>query len=57
MGTIKSRPAMLLRVFRRWRRRARGRAELAGLDARARADLGVRWEDTLAERRKPFWRP
>jgi len=48
---------MLLRVFRRWRRRARGRAELAGLDARARADLGVRWEDTLAERRKPFWRP
>ncbi|SDF90302.1 Uncharacterized conserved protein YjiS, DUF1127 family [Limimonas halophila] len=49
-------PGMLVRTLRQWRRRARGRAELAGLDARARADLGVRWEDARAESRKPGWR-
>ena len=40
-----------------WWRRAVGRAQLAGLDADLRADIGVRWEDARAEADKPFWRP
>jgi len=45
-----------LRAVMRWLHRARTRGELAELDARQRADLGVRWEDARAEVRKPFWR-
>jgi len=58
--TRSSRRAVLARVGRvvgRWWHRLRTRPELAHLDARMRADIGVRWEDTRAERRKPFWRP
>lgn len=42
--------------LRTWWHRWRSRPRLADLDARGRADLGIRWEDGIAEARKPFWR-
>ena len=42
--------------LRQWRRRSRGRSELARLDARTLADIGVTRAEAWAEIDKPFWR-
>jgi uncharacterized protein YjiS (DUF1127 family) len=39
-----------------WRERARSRAELAALDARQLADIGLSTADAWTEISKPFWR-
>jgi uncharacterized protein YjiS (DUF1127 family) len=39
-----------------WRRRARGRGELASLDDRALADIGLSRADAEFLANKPFWR-
>jgi uncharacterized protein YjiS (DUF1127 family) len=39
-----------------WRRRARGRQELAALSDRCLRDIGLTRYDALREVRKPFWR-
>jgi uncharacterized protein YjiS (DUF1127 family) len=41
---------------REWRRRTRGRAELARLDDRTLRDIGITRVDALFEINKPFWR-
>lgn len=38
-----------------WRDRARERRQLAGLDARALADIGITRLDVARECAKPFW--
>jgi uncharacterized protein YjiS (DUF1127 family) len=43
-------------VIREWRRRARGRAELAALDDRTLRDIGVSRGDIRLEIDKPFLR-
>lgn len=49
-------PLHVAAVWRRWRRRARMRRELAALTARERRDVRLRWEDAVYEACKPFWR-
>ena len=47
------------RVFatlREWRRRSRDRAELASLDARTLADIGLTRGDAEFLANKPFWK-
>lgn len=39
-----------------WRRRARGRAELARLSERELRDIGLTPAEALREYAKPFWR-
>jgi transcriptional regulator len=55
-GHVSEPPARWRAWLRTCWQRYRSRQRLAGLDARGRADLGIRWEDGLAEARKPFWR-
>lgn len=43
-------------LVREWRRRSRGRRELAQLDAKTRRDIGVTAAEIARECRKPFWR-
>lgn len=43
-------------VVRLWRRRVRGRRELASLDDRMLRDIGLSRFEVEAEGRKPFWR-
>jgi uncharacterized protein YjiS (DUF1127 family) len=43
-------------TFREWRRRVRGRAELAALDDRTLRDIGLSRVDIWHEIDKPFWR-
>jgi uncharacterized protein YjiS (DUF1127 family) len=43
-------------LFKEWRRRARGRRELAALDERTLRDFGVSRYDAYHEASKPFWR-
>ena len=40
----------------RWGERIRGRHELAGLDDRQLADIGITRVEVHAETSKPFWR-
>lgn len=40
---------------RRWRQRARARAELQSMDTRALADIGMDRESARRETRKFFW--
>lgn len=49
-------PPELLALFNEWRRRARGRRELAVLCDRCLRDIGVTRYDADHEARKPFWR-
>ena len=49
--------ASLKTVVLEWRRRTRGRSELAGMTERDRHDLGYSSCDVEAETSKPFWRP
>ena len=46
----------LLGIWREWRRRAHGRAELAGLDDRMLKDIGLTRGDAEFLSNKPFWR-
>jgi uncharacterized protein YjiS (DUF1127 family) len=48
-------PRRAVEALLTWQERARQRRELAGLDARALADIGLAREQALAEVRKPFW--
>lgn len=52
-GASASLKAMILE----WRKRIRGRRELAGMPDRDRHDLGYSNCDVDAETRKPFWTP
>jgi uncharacterized protein YjiS (DUF1127 family) len=45
-----------VRLLGTWRRRARERRELAGLDYRLRRDVGVGPSEVARECAKPFWR-
>ena len=44
-------------VLQVWRERALQRAQLASLDDRMLADIGVGRPDVVREAEKPFWRP
>lgn len=46
-----------LDLLHEWRRRARGRRELAALCDRCLRDIGATRYDADREVRKPFWRP
>jgi uncharacterized protein YjiS (DUF1127 family) len=48
--------ADLRTLLTEWRRRARGRRELAALCDRCLRDIGVTRYDANREVRKPFWR-
>jgi uncharacterized protein YjiS (DUF1127 family) len=43
-------------TLREWRRRSRERAELASLDARTLADIGLTPSDAEFLANKPFWK-
>ena len=43
-------------TVREWRRRNRGRAELATLDARMLADIGLTQSEAEFLANKPFWK-
>lgn len=43
-------------LLRLWRKRARGRADLAGLGPRELRDIGVTPSEAKGECGKPFWR-
>jgi len=57
-GRITARGAVrrLLATWREWRRRARGRAQLARLDDRMLRDIGLTRADAAFLSNKPFWR-
>jgi uncharacterized protein YjiS (DUF1127 family) len=46
----------LFGALREWRRRSKGRAQLATLDDRMLADIGVSRADAEFLANKPFWR-
>ena len=46
----------VIATFREWRRRARDRAQLAGLDDRMLRDIGLTRADAEFLSNKPFWR-
>jgi uncharacterized protein YjiS (DUF1127 family) len=48
--------ARVLATIREWRRRARDRAQLAGLDERMLRDIGLTRADAEFLINKPFWR-
>ena len=48
--------AELRTLIAEWRRRARGRRELAALSDRCLRDIGLTRYDAKREARKPFWR-
>jgi uncharacterized protein YjiS (DUF1127 family) len=56
IGVLVDRIGRLAALVSRWRERARGRRQLASLDARARNDLGLTRLDVARECAKPFWR-
>lgn len=48
--------ARLLASLREWRRRTKGRADLAALDDRMLADIGISRAEAQFLSSKPFWR-
>ncbi len=46
----------LLRLLQRWQRNYRTRQQLAQLDDRQLADVGISHSERAAELDKPFWR-
>lgn len=48
--------ARMMVTVREWRRRSRGRAELASLDDRMLADIGITRAEAWYQAGKPFWR-
>ena len=55
-GRIERIAGSLLAPLADWRRRARGRAELARLSERELYDIGISAADRSVELAKPFWR-
>ncbi|WP_417779443.1 DUF1127 domain-containing protein [Stutzerimonas xanthomarina] len=49
-------PLYLLRQLRLWQRRLRTRRQLAALDERQLADVGISQSERVEELSKPFWR-
>ncbi len=43
-------------VIAAWRRRARTRRQLSGLNLEQLADVGITWQQATIEANKPFWR-
>lgn len=46
----------VLQVLQRWQRNSRTRQQLAQLDDRQLADIGISHSERAAELDKPFWR-
>lgn len=46
----------LLQLLRLWQQRARTRRQLAALDDRQLADVGISHSERMDELSKPFWR-
>ncbi|MCQ4312227.1 DUF1127 domain-containing protein [Pseudomonas stutzeri] len=46
----------LLQLLRLWQQRARTRRQLAALDDRQLADVGISHSERMDELTKPFWR-
>ncbi|MBE7375318.1 DUF1127 domain-containing protein [Pseudomonas lopnurensis] len=46
----------LIQLLRQWRQNARTRCQLARLDDRQLADIGISHSEREAELSKPFWR-
>jgi uncharacterized protein YjiS (DUF1127 family) len=46
----------LLRLLQRWQRNYRTRQQLAQLDDRQLADIGISHSERVSELDKPFWR-
>lgn len=56
-ATLQSRSwQQLLRLLQRWQRNYRTRQQLAQLDDRQLADVGISHSERAAELNKPFWR-
>jgi uncharacterized protein YjiS (DUF1127 family) len=55
-GGIRGIAGRLIATLREWRRRARGRAELARLDDRMLRDIGLTQADAEYLSSKSFWR-
>ena len=55
-GRVREAARVLLATLREWRRRARDRADLAGLDNRMLTDIGLTRADADFLINKPFWR-
>ncbi|MCP9340254.1 DUF1127 domain-containing protein [Stutzerimonas xanthomarina] len=49
-------PLYLMRQLRLWQRRLRTRQQLAALDERQLADVGISQSERVEELSKPFWR-
>lgn len=56
---VRSRRALpwshLINIFVEWRRRARARNELMGLDERTLRDIGLSRDNAAFKASKPFW--
>jgi uncharacterized protein YjiS (DUF1127 family) len=52
---FRHRPAALIPVVKRWRRRSRERRILGGLGPRELQDIGIVPADVAREIEKPFW--
>lgn len=57
-GTVARRAvAGVWRTLLIWQERANGRAQLRAMGPHMRRDIGVSYEDSRLEARKPFWLP
>ena len=55
-GRVRGIARRVLATLREWRRRARDRADLAGLDNRMLTDIGLTRADAEFLINKPFWK-
>jgi uncharacterized protein YjiS (DUF1127 family) len=55
-GSLAATATAVGQLFTTWRRRAKERRELAGLDHRTLRDLGLSASEVQFEANKPFWR-
>jgi uncharacterized protein YjiS (DUF1127 family) len=56
IGALRDAGRHVVATLREWRKRARERAELAALDERTLADIGLTRADAEFLVNKPFWR-
>ena len=56
VGALNDAANQFVATLREWRRRTRGRAELAELDDRMLKDIGLTRADAEFLSNKPFWR-
>lgn len=56
IGALSDAGRHVVAILREWRRRSRDRAELAALDDRTLADIGLSRADAEFLSNKPFWR-